>query len=1476
MAMSEPAGSPSVSATGPAPTAEIAERLRQLWEQGERPDVDAFLAGTGPLSAAELATVLRIDQRGRWRAGAGVPAEAYLQRYGVLQADLEAGFDLVYNEYLLRAQSGDQPNLQEYLQRFPQYADVLPTQLALDRALALDADCGPDGTLLAPTATPENETPARAAGGRAWPAIPGYEVIGELGRGAMGLVYQAWQVGLNRLVALKMIRDDDLASPEARARFRVEAEAIGRLQHPHLVQIYEVGEHDGRPFFAMEFVDGGSLAQRLDGTPWPPRRAAELVERLSRTIHYAHSRGIIHRDLKPGNILLQEQEGGRTKEELEANTGPHSTFILRPSSFVPKITDFGLAKLLVGGGAAKTQSGAILGTPSYMAPEQAGGTATAIGPAADVYALGAILYELLTGRPPFQAATLLETLEQVRTQEAVPLRRLQHRLPRDLETVCLKCLQKEPSKRYAGAAALADDLRLFLESVPIRARPVTPAERWWRWCRRNPALAALATSVAALLLLLALGASVAALWFGRERNRALDNLRRAEAAERDKTEKLWQSYLDRARAGRFSRQIGQRFDSLDALKEAAQIRPDDRLRDEAIACLALPDLRLGKSWEAQPPGTTALAFDAAYKRYARAEDQGAISIRRVADDQEMTRWSSPGLAASSLIFSPDGHYLAGISNARWARLWEVEHRRPVIEDIQNVHSLDFSADSRWLALGEPGGVIRLLELPAGTERQRLHTGLTSPGLTFRPDGQQLAVWPDPLSGNGAAVAIYDVGSGARITELSLGARRLASPVAWHPDGKRLAFGCTDSRACVMDVAARRVVLVVEGHVQHVWEVAFDASGDLLFTNSWDGTTRVWHTGTGSQLLVRPVSFGLKPLSRSGGRMGHLLHGNQVQLLEIAPGREYRTLVSSLGPGQGSYGEAAISTDGRILAAAMEDGVRLWELTSGRELAWLPLGLTISVSFHPHHPELLTSGVTGLLRWPIHRAARPGVNLHLGPPRPVPLSAVPYRARLSGDGRTVALACEGVASGLVLDLDKEAVQGVPVRHPGISYIALSPDGQWAASGGWHSPLVKVWNAGTGQVVKELSLGQSASVFFTPDSKALITSCGDEYCFWQVGSWQPGRRLRWELGNYPGFVAFSRDGALMALELYPGVIHLREAVTGRTLARLEDPNRDRATWLGFTPDGTRLVTVATYAKTLHVWDLRTLRRELAEIGLDWDQPAYAAEVPEPAGSPLRLTVEFGSFETPQKAVVKYSLALALQPLNPEAYFRRGRAHASHGQLSQALSDCNLATALQPGHAAAHFLCGQIYRVQQQPRLALAAFSRAIEHQRPGRAAYYDARAQLQWTLEEHVQALADWRDALALEPGSASRYNNLAWYYVTGPAAIRAPATALPLAEKALELEPGNLNARNTLGVAYFRLGRYQEARACFERNLEQGQELAAFDLFFLAMCFQQLGDPAKAKDCYQRAREWVQQRKDMLPQHAAELRAFQAEAEAMLQ
>ena len=334
-----------------------------------------------------------------------------------------------------------------------------------------------------------------AAVGCERPAVPGYEILGELGRGGMGVVYQARQLGLHRTVALKMVLTGIHTGPKDLARFRAEAAVIARLQHPNIVQIYDVGEAAGRPYFVLEFVAGGSLAQHLQGTPQPARPAAQLVETLARAVHAAHANGVIHRDLKPANILL-EGSGVRGQSAGGTSSLTPDPSPLTLSFLTPKITDFGVAKCAGGDGEAPdlrgpTVTGELLGTPNYMAPEQAMVPRQPVGPAADVYALGAILYELLTGRPPFTGETPLATVLQVLHNEPVSVTSLQPNVPRDLETICLKCLRKEPRQRYGSALELAEDLQRFLRDEPIQARPVRAVEKLWRWVRRHPVPAGL-------------------------------------------------------------------------------------------------------------------------------------------------------------------------------------------------------------------------------------------------------------------------------------------------------------------------------------------------------------------------------------------------------------------------------------------------------------------------------------------------------------------------------------------------------------------------------------------------------------------------------------------------------------------------------------------------------------------------------------------------------------------------------------------------------------------------------------------------------------------------------------------------------------------------------------------------------------------------------------------------------------------------
>lgn len=463
-----------------------------------------LLAQADPQRRKPLEALLNADQRRRWTRGERLPIEVY--RTVLPDLDDELLLDLIYSEIVLREDLGETPTLEDYSRRFPELGPRLERLFAVHGELAGSLDglfrmldeARPETTLAhipepqpsidrptPPPITPNTgsgSAPSVVRSSPPEPTVPGYKILGRLGQGGMGVVYKARHLRLGRVVALKMILSGAHAESTELVRFLGEAEAVAKLHHPNVVQLYETGQHDGLPYFTLEFVSGGSLADKLRGTPLPPREAAQLLVAIARGAQHAHDCGVIHRDLKPANLLL-DADG------------------------TPKITDFGLAKRVEVCG--MTASWSVLGTPSYMAPEQAGGRSRVVDHRADVYSLGAILYEVLTGRPPLKAATPVETVLQVLEDDPAPPRLLQPKIPRDLETICLKCLRKEPARRYATAAALADDLARFLDGAPILARSVGPVERAWRWARRRPLLAGLGSTIALLLLALVVGSWVA-------------------------------------------------------------------------------------------------------------------------------------------------------------------------------------------------------------------------------------------------------------------------------------------------------------------------------------------------------------------------------------------------------------------------------------------------------------------------------------------------------------------------------------------------------------------------------------------------------------------------------------------------------------------------------------------------------------------------------------------------------------------------------------------------------------------------------------------------------------------------------------------------------------------------------------------------------------------------------------------------------
>jgi WD40 repeat protein/Tfp pilus assembly protein PilF len=1362
---------------------EACNRFEAAWRRGDRPRPDDFLAGAHPdLVPALLAELVHLD--------------AYYRR-----------------------QHGEQPRAEDYRERFPALA---PDQLA--QAL-MDANTGPPAarSQLSDTVVPQLCRTDPAAPVLPPGAFGGYDLLGEIARGGMGVVYRARQARPARLVALKLILAGAHADGDRRARLLAEADAIARLQHPHIVQVYEVGDHDGLPFLALEYVEGGSLAQRLGGAPLEPRPAAALLASVARAVHFAHQRGVVHRDLKPANVLLA-------------------------ADGTPKITDFGLAKQE---GAGLTATGAVLGTPGYMAPEQAAGKGKDVGPPADVWALGAILYECLTGRPPFVAATALDTLAQVLAEDPVPPRRLNPAVPRDLETVCLKCLQKDSRHRYASAQDLADDLGRWLGGESVQARPVGLPGRTWRWCRRRPAVAGLSALVAVLLLVLLAGLLATLGWLRFRVQESEEALR-------------WLAYRDEARAVRLSGRPGQRLAALAAIRKAVALpvppgHTRDELRTEALACLCLPDLEELRAWEGCPEGTSCLAIDGTLTTYARAQPSGEVSVRRIADDAEIGRFKTdlPPL----LRLSPGGRFIfvdpAGATSRGPMELWlrtDSEVKRVLTEPSAVLGSCAFSADGRLLAYRRSDGSLVLYDLQARAEvgRWRL-PGPMYGSLAFAPGSGRIAVCTS-VEGR-PVVEVRQVPGGAVLA--SLPHPSPCQAIAWHPDGRRLAVGCDDLRIHFWDSSAGKELGAWEGHRDGgLRPLAFDQGGNRLVSTDWSGLLRVWGTPFGEPLFTTPLGYRLSACEACPDEGGGIrlvvregLHG--LRLLRLVENREHWTLSRQFWPGQSGLA-MPLDANGRLLLAQAnpakgKPSLGVIETDTGRVLGQLPSSsgkLTKVLGAEPSGALLTYEWVGhGLVRWP--RANDPATGmLRFGPPRRL------YRAS-GADAWGASADCGVIAvpllnNGAVVGrLDEPVGRWLPLRpQDDVRHCAVSPDGAWVATAThWATPdksACKVWHSADGTLARELPIyGTVWTVAFTPDGRWLGTSAvGAGTRLWRVGTWEKGPLL--SEGEYP-FV-FAPDGRTVAVSDRGRSVRVCATDSGHELARLEIPGQTEVAPMTFSPDGTRLFAWCGGDVGIHVWDLGLLRRELAEMGLDWDAPPLPATAPRPAPA---VEVDPGaeaSFwpqpnETPAQCVERCTAILKADPDDVEAYHERGHAHEALGRWGEAVADFTEALKRQPDDA--HFLA---------------------------------ARGGDRAALKQYGAAAADLERSLALKADDAAACNQLARLYARSLAPGSDLRRALAFAERAVRLAPQQADYRGTLGMAYYANGRYREAVAPLEECLKGPS--AGLHLLYLAMCHHRLGEAAKAKECFDRALRWAEEQK-LVPQRSELFREYRAEAEKVL-
>jgi eukaryotic-like serine/threonine-protein kinase len=977
-----------------------------------------------------------------------------------------------------------------------------------------------------------------------------FELREEVGRGAMGVVYKARQKSLNRTVALKMILAGRLASEVEVQRFRTEAENAARLDHPHIVPIYEVGEHNGQHYFSMKLIEGASLVREMGGFTADPRAAARLIATVARAVHHAHQRGVLHRDLKPGNILI-DKEGQ------------------------PHVADFGLAKRIEGE-SDQTLSGAVVGTPCYMAPEQAAGRNTGLTTSADVYALGAILYEMLTGRPPFRAGTPLETLMQVRHEEPEPPCKARPGVPRDLEVVCLKCLRKDPSGRYASAEALAEDLERWRVGKPILARPVGSGERALKWVRRNPLLATTTGLAAAALLAVTIVSTFLAIAqadFAAQQTKANKDLRqekaRTQAALQDVDLQLKElrknSAWAAAERGQSLVEQGQFHRSLLWLTRGLELAPAAEVDLQHAIRTSLANFRgevpiLRAVFPHPYPYYTSASISPDGKTIAIgggdvSGQNGGAQLWDIASGK-LSRVLEDSGCVMAVAISPDGKTVLTAGPEQKTRLWDAANGRLIGELVQDQGAslaIAFSPDGKTIVTAGSGGIAQLWDASTRAKiGEPLHVLGQIYSVAFSRDGKTIATGSSGSRAEGE-VRLWEAATGKTIAGPFRHPQGVF-PVAFSPDGKTVVAGGADGKVLFWDVASAAPIRTPLEHQGIVTAVTFSPDGRVLLT-AGSGVVRLWEVESGQPVvepLRGPMIVTSVPFSPDGQSI--LISGPEqtARLWSLPAGRQVRVPL----PQARAVYRLQFSRDGRSILVNIAEGtkaeVRLWDTAAGK-----PIGPALA-----------------------HR--------------------IPYQSvALSPDGRTIAMATDSAADNPGFRL-WDAVTGKPIGElipfSGFSApaVAFSRDGKTLLIGGFDSAL----QGGIAQLVDVASrkvivpsLMHPGTVFgaaFSSDGKSVLTACADM-------STQGGEVRRWDTrtGEIIGSplrhqsmvlaVAFSPDDKIILSGSMDRTARLWDAATGKPIG-LPLAHQGRVNAVAFSPDG-KIAATASEDKTIRLWHVAT---------------------------------------------------------------------------------------------------------------------------------------------------------------------------------------------------------------------------------------------------------------------------------------------------